>query len=110
MCFILPKFQASLYQGTVSFCLHTKPLVVVVTTVNQAIQYNTPFSRNFCLIYLSVCVCVCVCERERERERRMDNIVVNEAVQHGMQITDVEGTRATVSSLEGVIFEVTLNS
>jgi hypothetical protein len=40
----------------------------------------------------------------------MDTMVVNEAVQHGMQINEVEGTRTTVSNLEGVIFEVTLNS
>lgn len=36
-------------------------------------------------------------------------MVVNEAVQKGMWIKEVEGTRTTVSNLEGVIFEITLH-
>ncbi|KAJ3698118.1 hypothetical protein LUZ61_001823 [Rhynchospora tenuis] len=44
------------------------------------------------------------------RAKTMDTMVVNEAIQHGMRISEVEGTRTTVSGLEGVIFEVALKS
>ncbi|KAF5751625.1 protein N-lysine methyltransferase METTL21A isoform X1 [Tripterygium wilfordii] len=42
------------------------------------------------------------------RAKRMDSIVVNEAVQHGLLINEVTGTRSIVGNLEGFIFEVTL--
>ncbi|KAJ4763065.1 Protein-lysine methyltransferase METTL21B [Rhynchospora pubera] len=44
------------------------------------------------------------------RAKTMDTMVMNEAIQRGMQISEVEGTRTTVSGLEGVIFEVAFKS
>lgn len=38
----------------------------------------------------------------------MDALVVSEAVGHGLQINEVDGTRTVVKNLEGVIFEITL--
>lgn len=39
---------------------------------------------------------------------RMDAMVVSEAIRHGLQIDEVDGTRSVVANLEGVIFEITL--
>ncbi|KAL0370306.1 UNVERIFIED_CONTAM: hypothetical protein Sangu_0348700 [Sesamum angustifolium] len=38
---------------------------------------------------------------------RMDDMVINEASQHGLHVTEVAGTRATIRNLEGVIYEIT---
>lgn len=38
----------------------------------------------------------------------MDVMVLNEAVQHGLDVKEVSGTRSIISNLEGVIFEITL--
>lgn len=38
----------------------------------------------------------------------MDTVIVDEAVQRGMRIDEVDGARTTVANLEGVIFEITL--
>lgn len=40
---------------------------------------------------------------------RMDALVIDEAVRHGMHVNEVRGTRSTIANLEGVIFEITLN-
>ncbi|KAL3530031.1 hypothetical protein ACH5RR_009353 [Cinchona calisaya] len=42
------------------------------------------------------------------RAKVMDELVVNEAVGHGLQINEIDGTRTVVKNLEGVIFEITL--
>ncbi|OAY72022.1 Protein N-lysine methyltransferase METTL21A [Ananas comosus] len=42
------------------------------------------------------------------RAKNMDTVIVDEAVQRGMRIDEVDGTRTTVANLEGVIFEITL--
>ncbi|KAF8396276.1 hypothetical protein HHK36_017891 [Tetracentron sinense] len=42
------------------------------------------------------------------RAKIMDTMVINEAIQHGMQVSEVPGTRSVVGNLEGVIFEITL--
>ncbi|RVW92926.1 hypothetical protein CK203_040454 [Vitis vinifera] len=38
----------------------------------------------------------------------LDAMVTNEAISHGMQISEVVGTRTIVGNLEGVIYEITL--
>ncbi|XP_009412195.1 uncharacterized protein LOC103993743 [Musa acuminata AAA Group] len=42
------------------------------------------------------------------RAKLMDAMVVSEAIRHGLQIDEVDGTRSVVANLEGVIFEITL--
>ncbi|XP_020107670.1 protein N-lysine methyltransferase METTL21A [Ananas comosus] len=42
------------------------------------------------------------------RAKNMDTVIVDEAVQRGMRIDEVDGARTTVANLEGVIFEITL--
>ncbi|KAK1292727.1 hypothetical protein QJS10_CPB17g01680 [Acorus calamus] len=40
----------------------------------------------------------------------MDKMVIDEAFRHGLEINEVRGTRTIVRNLEGVIFEMSLNS
>lgn len=42
------------------------------------------------------------------RAKIMDEMVVDEAVRLGMEVNEVAGTKSVVSSLEGVIYEITL--
>lgn len=35
-------------------------------------------------------------------------MVTNEAIKHGLQIHEVDGTRSVISNLEGVIYDITL--
>lgn len=42
------------------------------------------------------------------RAKILDAMVTNEAISHGMQISEVVGTRTIVGNLEGVIYEITL--
>ena len=38
----------------------------------------------------------------------MDTLILDEASRHGMQMTEVDGTRSVVGNLQGVIYEITL--
>jgi len=38
----------------------------------------------------------------------MDGLVLKEAEKHGMCVREVDGTRTTISNLEGVIFDISL--
>jgi hypothetical protein len=38
----------------------------------------------------------------------MDALVLKEAEKHGLCVEEVDGTRTTISNLEGVIFDITL--
>jgi hypothetical protein len=38
----------------------------------------------------------------------MDVLVLKEAEKHGMHVKEVDGTRTTISNLEGVIYDITL--
>uniref|UniRef100_A0A453AXY6 Uncharacterized protein n=1 Tax=Aegilops tauschii subsp. strangulata TaxID=200361 RepID=A0A453AXY6_AEGTS len=38
----------------------------------------------------------------------MDALVLKEAEKHGMVVEEVDGTRTTITDLEGVIFDITL--
>ncbi|KAF5201755.1 hypothetical protein FRX31_008667 [Thalictrum thalictroides] len=42
------------------------------------------------------------------RTKIMDVLVIDEAVKHGMQVNEVQGTRSVVGNHEGVIYEITL--
>ncbi|KAL6841891.1 hypothetical protein ACP4OV_028403 [Aristida adscensionis] len=42
------------------------------------------------------------------RAKVMDALVLKEAEKHGMHVEEVDGTRTTISNLEGVIYEITL--
>ncbi|XP_074576819.1 uncharacterized protein LOC141833310 isoform X2 [Curcuma longa] len=44
------------------------------------------------------------------RAKNMDTMIVDEALKHGMQISEVQGTRTVIANLEGVIFEITMQS
>lgn len=39
----------------------------------------------------------------------MDEMVISEATKQGMKVKEVPGTRAVISNLEGVIFEISLD-
>ncbi|KAK4441405.1 hypothetical protein Salat_0475400 [Sesamum alatum] len=41
------------------------------------------------------------------RAKVMDDMVISEASRHGLHVTEVAGTRATIRNLEGVIYEIT---
>ncbi|KAF3791480.1 hypothetical protein EJ110_NYTH08370 [Nymphaea thermarum] len=42
------------------------------------------------------------------RARTLDELVIEEATQHGLQVSEVQGTRSKVGNHEGVIFEFTI--
>uniref|UniRef100_I1QCL1 Uncharacterized protein n=1 Tax=Oryza glaberrima TaxID=4538 RepID=I1QCL1_ORYGL len=42
------------------------------------------------------------------RAKVMDVLVLKEAEKHGMHVKEVDGTRTTISNLEGVIYDITL--
>ncbi|XP_078171172.1 putative methyltransferase family protein isoform X2 [Carex rostrata] len=76
-------------------CFQQSSIPHLFVTVQQLLQIKGRGCK-FILAYVS-------------RAKMMDTMVVNEAVQQGMRINEVEGTRTTVSNLEGVIFEITLH-
>ncbi|KAK9119472.1 hypothetical protein Scep_017565 [Stephania cephalantha] len=65
------------------------------TTVERLLRHRGAAGSKFILAYVS-------------RAKTMDVMVLNEAVKHGLQVREVEGTRSVVSNLEGVIFEIKL--
>ncbi|GLT54242.1 hypothetical protein SLA2020_274570 [Shorea laevis] len=81
-CFILPL-------------LFFKNIPLLFDTVKQILQIRGKGQCKFILAYVS-------------RVKIMDSLVISEATQRGMQITEVAGTRCVVRNLDGVIFEVTL--
>ncbi|KAK9154388.1 hypothetical protein Sjap_001868 [Stephania japonica] len=65
------------------------------TTVERLLRHRGAAGSKFILAYVS-------------RAKTMDAMVLSEAVKHGLQVSEVEGTRSIVSNLEGVIFEIKL--
>ncbi|KAK9082079.1 hypothetical protein Syun_031478 [Stephania yunnanensis] len=63
--------------------------------VERLLRHRGAAGSKFILAYVS-------------RAKTMDVMVLNEAVKHGLQVREVEGTRSVVSNLEGVIFEIKL--
>ncbi|KAL2239978.1 UNVERIFIED_CONTAM: Electron transfer flavoprotein beta subunit lysine methyltransferase [Sesamum indicum] len=74
------------------FDLSSIPLLF--NTVEKLLQVSRQAKCKFILGYVS-------------RAKVMDDMVISEASQHGLHVTEVAGTRATVRNLEGVIYEIT---
>ncbi|KAF6175286.1 hypothetical protein GIB67_000607 [Kingdonia uniflora] len=64
-------------------------------TVDQLLRIRGKNNCKFILAYVS-------------RAKMMDTIVTTEAIQHGMKVEEIPGTRSVVGNGEGVIFEITL--
>ncbi|XP_068663853.1 uncharacterized protein [Aristolochia californica] len=75
-------------------CFQHSNIPPLFDTVKQLLQVRGSGCR-FLLSYVS-------------RAKIMDAMVVDEAVQHGMQVSEVKGTRSEVGNLQGVIYEITL--
>ncbi|XP_058078414.1 protein N-terminal and lysine N-methyltransferase efm7 isoform X2 [Magnolia sinica] len=76
-------------------CFQQSSIPPLFDTVEQLLRFRKG-SCKFILGYVS-------------RAKIMDTMVVDEATRHGMQISEVHGTRSVVGNLEGVIFEVSLH-
>ncbi|KAL6527841.1 hypothetical protein OROMI_029652 [Orobanche minor] len=63
-------------------------------TVEKLLQFSRGKKSRFILAYVS-------------RAKGTDNMVIREATRHGLSISEVAGTRATVRNLEGCIYEIT---
>ncbi|XP_071929340.1 uncharacterized protein [Coffea arabica] len=75
-------------------CFQQSSIPLLFDTVKQLLVHAAPKCK-FILAYVS-------------RAKVMDTLVVHEAIRHGLQINEVDGTRTLVKNLEGVIFEITL--
>lgn len=75
-------------------CFQQSSIPLLFDTVEKILHFQGGKCR-FILAYVS-------------RSKMMDSMVRTEAVKHGMQINEVNGTRSTISNLEGVIFEISL--
>ncbi|KAL8265648.1 hypothetical protein R6Q59_002992 [Mikania micrantha] len=64
-------------------------------TVKQLLCQQGKEKCRFILAYIS-------------RSKMMDVMVTKEAIQHGLQIHEVDGSRRVISNLEGVIYNITL--
>nr|GMD69724.1 protein N-lysine methyltransferase METTL21A [Ipomoea batatas] len=62
-------------------------------TVEQLLKVRGGNKCKFILAYVS-------------RAKVMDAMVINEATRHGLQISEVAGTRSVVKNLEGLIYEI----
>ncbi|KAL6518726.1 hypothetical protein OROHE_017776 [Orobanche hederae] len=62
-------------------------------TVEKLLQFSRGKKCRFILAYVS-------------RAKGTDNMVISEATRHGLSISEVAGTRATVRNLEGCIYEI----
>ncbi|XP_042480034.1 protein N-lysine methyltransferase METTL21A isoform X2 [Macadamia integrifolia] len=76
-------------------CFQQSSVPPLFDTVEQLLHLKGSKQCKFILAYVS-------------RAKIMDSMVTNEAIRHGMQISEVPGTRSVVGNLEGVIFEITL--
>ncbi|KAE8037300.1 hypothetical protein FH972_009900 [Carpinus fangiana] len=76
-------------------CFQQASIPLLFDTVKQILQIKGKGQCKFILAYVS-------------RAKIMDSLVISEATRHGMQITEVAGTRCVVGNHDGVIFEVTL--
>ncbi|GAA0149483.1 hypothetical protein Leryth_016287 [Lithospermum erythrorhizon] len=78
-------------------CFQQKSVPLLFDTVKYIFSLNTQRECKFILGYVS-------------RTKVMDAMVVTEAIRHGFQINEVDGARAIVHNLEGVVYEITLSS
>ncbi|XP_011090179.1 protein-lysine N-methyltransferase EFM3 isoform X1 [Sesamum indicum] len=75
-------------------CFQQSSIPLLFNTVEKLLQVSRQAKCKFILGYVS-------------RAKVMDDMVISEASQHGLHVTEVAGTRATVRNLEGVIYEIT---
>ncbi|CAK9314246.1 unnamed protein product [Citrullus colocynthis] len=77
----------------ISFQQSSVPLLF--KTAERLLQVRGRGKCKFILAYVS-------------RAKSMDTLILDEASRHGMQMTEVDGTRSVVGNLQGVIYEITL--
>ncbi|XP_040995353.1 protein N-lysine methyltransferase METTL21A [Juglans microcarpa x Juglans regia] len=76
-------------------CFQQSSIPLLYDTVKHLLQIRGKGRCKFILAYVS-------------RTKIMDSLVINEAIRHGLKITEVAGTRSVVGNLDGTIFEITL--
>ncbi|KVH87549.1 Nicotinamide N-methyltransferase-like protein [Cynara cardunculus var. scolymus] len=74
---------------------HLNSVPLLFNTVQQLLCLRGKKQCRFILAYVS-------------RSKMMDVMVTNEAIQHGLKIHEVDGTRCVIANLEGVIYEIIL--
>ncbi|XP_031111690.1 protein N-lysine methyltransferase METTL21A [Ipomoea triloba] len=74
-------------------CFQQANVPLLFDTVEQLLKVRGGNKCKFILAYVS-------------RAKVMDAMVINEATRHGLQISEVAGTRSVVKNLEGLIFEI----
>ncbi|XP_008449636.1 uncharacterized protein LOC103491460 [Cucumis melo] len=77
-------------------CFQQSSVPLLFKTAERLLQVRGRGKCKFILAYVS-------------RARSMDTLILDEASRHGMQMTEVDGTRSVVGNLQGVIYEITLN-
>lgn len=76
-------------------CFQQNSVPLLFDTVKELLFQRGKDRCKFILAYVS-------------RSKMMDVMVPKEAVKHGLQIREVDGTRSVIANLEGVIYEITL--
>ncbi|XP_024963252.1 uncharacterized protein LOC112503443 isoform X2 [Cynara cardunculus var. scolymus] len=76
-------------------CFQQNSVPLLFNTVQQLLCLRGKKQCRFILAYVS-------------RSKMMDVMVTNEAIQHGLKIHEVDGTRCVIANLEGVIYEIIL--
>lgn len=74
-------------------CFQQSSVPLLFDTVERLLRVRGGNNCKFILAYVS-------------RAKIMDTLVVDEAMRHGLQISEVAGTRSVVKHLEGLIFEI----
>ncbi|XP_022153075.1 protein N-lysine methyltransferase METTL21A [Momordica charantia] len=76
-------------------CFQQSSVPLLFKTAERLLQVRERGKCKFILAYVS-------------RAKIMDALILDEAARHGMQMTEVAGTRSVVGNLQGVIYEITL--
>ncbi|CAO2837410.1 unnamed protein product [Amaranthus hypochondriacus] len=76
-------------------CFQQSSIPLLFNTVEKLLQIRGEGKCKFILAYVS-------------RAKMMDEMVINEALGHGLLTKEVPGTRSVVGNLEGVIYEISL--
>lgn len=76
-------------------CFQQSSVPLLFKTAERLLQVRGRGKCKFILAYVS-------------RAKSMDTLILDEASRHGMQMTEVDGTRSVVGNLQGVIYEITL--
>ncbi|KAL6563735.1 hypothetical protein OROGR_002694 [Orobanche gracilis] len=85
---------ADIYILTIHFTsFQQSSIPLLFDTVEKLLQFGRGKKCRFILAYVS-------------RAKGTDNMVISEATRHGLNISEVAGTRETVRNLEGCIYEI----